>query len=394
MVINLFDDNAWSSLRPLTFTRPVGSLRLGILTIAEKWAKRWNTEAGFFTQNYLARKFGVKKAPEMLMINGSVLPDEPLADAVSALRPGEALFAADVLIALIISESDLSDFHPSQTSAYRPLQFSGEISRIVFPEQLFSMNAAELEKDFNLHTSGRSSAGISSTNTLIGDRFFAEEGAVAECATFNTLNGPVYLGRDAQVWEGANIRGGFSLGEKSGVKMGAKIYGATTIGPNCRVGGEIKNVVMYGNSNKGHEGYLGDSIVGEWCNFGADTNNSNMKNNYSSVRIWSYETSTYRDTGMQFCGLIMADHAKSGINTMFNTGTVVGVSANVFGGGYPPKFVPDFAWGGSEGFCGYLPDRMIETAQRVFTRQNAVLGQTEQSILHHIFEQTQHFRNF
>ena len=251
-----------------------------------------------------------------------------------------------------------------------------------------------MRKDFTLLTAGRTSAKISATNTILGSNFFAEEGATAECATFNTLDGPIYLAKNSQVMEGSHIRGSFALGEHSQVKMGAKIYGATTIGPHCRVGGEVNNSILFAYSSKGHEGFLGNSVLGEWCNIGADTNNSNMKNNYSEVRLWDYAKQSFRKTGLQFCGLIMADHAKCGINTMFNTGTVVGVSANVFGAGYPRNFIPDFAWGGSQGLEVYPLVKVFETAERVYERRNRVFNEVEKNILTHIFEQTQAYRRF
>ncbi|MFD2147287.1 hypothetical protein [Mucilaginibacter antarcticus] len=257
---------------------------------------------------------------------------------------------------------------------------------------MFSKNDIELRRDFTLITKGRTSATISDTNTIIGTEFFAEEGAVAACCTFNTTGGPIYLGKHTEVWEGSHIRGAFALCDHSQVKMGARIYGATTIGPHSRVGGEISNAVIWGYSSKGHDGYLGNSVMGEWCNIGADSNNSNLKNNYSEVKLWDYATQRFRKTGLQFCGLIMADHAKCGINTMFNTGTVVGVSANVFGAGYPRNFVPDFAWGGAQGFEVYTVKKMFETAKLVFERRGKDFDELEQDILKAVFEQTEGFR--
>lgn len=393
MTINLFDDETWLSLRPLTFTRPVGALRLGILTIAEKWEKHLKAETGFLTQDYLQQKYPLKKASEILFINGSVCPDERLADAIQNLKQGEALFAGEILLA-VFAESAAGNFHPSNTGAYKPVQYPHSFQHIVYPEHLFSGNAMELKKDYELLTRGKTSAKISSTNTIIGEQFFAEEGAKAECATFNTEAGPVYLAAGTEVWEGTHIRGGFALCENSVVKMGTKIYGATTIGPFSKVGGEIKNSIIIGNSQKGHEGYLGDSVMGEWCNIGADSNNSNMKNNYGEVKLWDYTQRDYRKTGLQFCGMMMADHGKLGINTMLNTGTVTGVGANVFGAGFPPKFIPDFSWGGKDGLEEYHPEKMLEAAGRVFERRSLPFDDMEKSILKHVFEQTQSYRNF
>jgi len=267
---------------------------------------------------------------------------------------------------------------------------------IRYPEDIFRKNDVELRKDFALLTKGRTSATMSATNTIIGNDFFAEDGVIAECCTFSTINGPIYLGKNTEVWEGTNIRGAFALCNDSQVKMGTKIYGATTVGPYCRVGGEINNAVIWGYSNKGHEGYLGNAVVGEWCNIGADSNNSNLKNNYAEVKLWDYSTGHYRKTGLQFCGLIMADHAKCGINTMFNTGTVVGVSANVFGAGFPPNHVPDFSWGGAQyGLEEYSLNKALETTAKVFARrEHREFNENEKSILTQIFELTKQYRQF
>ena len=388
MMINLFDDNAWQTLRPLTFTRPVADLRIGILTIAEKWAKYLNAEFGFQTQDYLSKKYPAMPNAT-LHINGSICPDEALLDALTALKVGEVLVKGDMLIGYYhdADNSDLVTFN-------NEYQYDKDFIRIVYPEDIFTYNAVELKKDFALLTKGRTSAKLSHTNTFIGDQFFAEEGASAECSTFNSTAGPIYLGKNAQVWEGSNIRGSFALCNNSQVKMGAKIYGQTTIGPFSRVGGEINNAVIWGYSSKGHDGYLGNAVIGQWCNIGADSNNSNLKNNYAEVRLWDYEQQSFRKTGLQFCGLIMADHAKCAINTMFNTGTVAGVSANVFGSGFPRNFIPDFAWGGSHGFEVYGLNKMLATAKLVLERRNMILDEVEIDILTEIFERTKAYRHF
>ncbi len=383
MAIILFDDSAHLSLLPLTYTRPVADLRIGILTIAEKWAKYLDTTYSFQTQPYLQAKFPVKLGVNDLYINGSVCPDEGLVEAINQLKTGEALKQGDFLIAAKAATD--ADF--SKVINYDPFFIS-----IKYPENIFSKNDIELRKDFKLLTKGRTSAEISSTNTIIGTDFFAEEGAAAECSTFNTTTGPIYLGKDSSVWEGVNVRGALALCNNSQIKMGAKIYGATTIGPYSRVGGEINNAVIWGYSSKGHDGYLGNAVMGQWCNIGADSNNSNLKNNYAEVKLWDYNTGRFRKTGLQFCGLIMADHAKCGINTMFNTGTVVGVSANVFGTGYPRNFVPDFAWGGAQGFEVYTIKKMFETAHLVFERRDMEFDELEQDILKTVFELTESYR--
>lgn len=391
MTINLFDDAAAFSLRPLSFTRPVADLRVGIMTIAEKWGRYTASVPGFYTASYLSVKYALRQDAG-LFINGSVCPDEDLFSAITALQNGEVLLQEQVLLAFKVNAGELLSL--DQAANLRPVHYSGQFTRIVFPEDIFKNNDGQLRADFKVITAGRVSGKLSATNTVLGDDIFIEEGAVAECATFNTLNGPVYLGKSSEVWEGTNIRGSFALGEHSQVKMGSKIYGQTTIGPYSRVGGEINNAVIWGYSSKGHEGYLGNSVMGQWCNIGADSNNSNLKNNYAEVKLWDYEQETFRKTGLQFCGLIMGDHAKCGINTMFNTGTVVGVSANVFGAGYPRNFVPDFAWGGAQGFDVYSLNKMFETTEKVFERRNIEFNQIEKDILAAIFELTTIYRHF
>ncbi|MVN89527.1 putative sugar nucleotidyl transferase [Mucilaginibacter aquatilis] len=393
MPIILFDDNAHLTLRPLTFTRPVADLRIGILTIAQKWAKHLHTTFSYHTQPYLHGKYPIEIAGDNLFINGSVCPDEYLLEAIEKLQTGEALYYRETLIAVRLNEADALRFNINQKFD-RQHQHERALIAVRHPEDIFQKNDIELRRDFALLTKGRSSATLSSTNTIIGEDFFAEDGVNAECSTFNTHRGPIYLGANSEVWEGVNIRGAFALCHDSQIKMGAKIYGATTVGPKCRVGGEINNSVLWGYSSKGHDGFLGNSVVGQWCNFGADSNNSNLKNNYGEVKLWDYNTGHYRKTGLQFCGLIMADHAKCGINTMFNTGTVVGVSANVFGGGYPDNFVPDFSWGGSLGFEVYQPDKMFETIERVYARRDKKLDDTDKQLLQDVFNLTQPYRRF
>jgi UDP-N-acetylglucosamine diphosphorylase/glucosamine-1-phosphate N-acetyltransferase len=394
MGIILFDDNAHHTLRPLTFTRPVADLRIGILTIAEKWGKYLHTGFSFHTQPWLSGKFPLKVEAENLFINGAVCPDVILLDAIDQLKNGSALKFEDRLIAIKLDEKEAATFNAEDyIHTASPLAHSPAILK--YPEDIFKKNDAELRKDFKLLTGGRTSASISATNTIIGSDFFAEEGAIADCSTFNTTNGPIYLAGNTEVWEGTHIRGGFAICEHSQVKMGTKIYGATTVGPYCRVGGELNNAILWGYSSKGHEGYLGNAVVGEWCNIGADSNNSNLKNNYDEVKVWDYTTGRFRKTGLQFCGLIMADHAKCAINTMFNTGTIVGVSANVFGAGFPRHFVPDFAWGGPQGYEVYSLKRMFETAEKVFARRDhRQFDANEKHILKTVFEMTEVYRRF
>ena len=255
---------------------------------------------------------------------------------------------------------------------------------------IFSKNGDAIKQDFDLITKNKTSLHLSKSNTVIGDPklIFLEEGAIVEASILNTTAGPIYIGKDAEVMEGSMVRGPFALGEHSALKLGTKIYGPTTVGPHSKIGGEVNNSVIFGYSNKGHDGFLGNSVIGEWCNLGADTNNSNLKNNYSSVKLYNYSKKAMLDSGLQFCGLIMGDHSKCGINTMFNTGTVVGVGANIFGGGFPPTHIPSYSWGGADGMMEYQFEKMIETADRVFQRRNLFISELDISILRTIFTET------
>lgn len=395
MAIILFEDNAHQTLLPLTYTRPVADLRIGILTIAEKWAKHLNTSFSFHTRDYLQAKFAINITDDNLFINGAFCPDGDLVQTISSLKKGESLKADDVLIAVRLGENAAENFNTNANFGW-VMNYDKPSVIIRHPEDIFRKNDTELRKDFALLTQGRTSAAMSSTNTIIGTDFFAEEGALAECCTFSTLNGPIYLSGNTEIWEGTNIRGPFAICENSQVKMGTKIYGATTIGPYCRIGGEVNNAVIWGYSNKGHEGYLGNSVLGEWCNIGADSNNSNLKNNYAEVKLWDYPTNSFRNTGLQFCGMIMADHVKCGINSMFNTGTVAGVGSNIYGAGFPPNFIPDFSWGGAQyGLQEYGFDKFMETTEKVFARRNhRVFNEAERNILKNTFELTKRYRNY
>lgn len=392
MNLILFDGPERIHLLPLTFTRPVAELRVGILTIREKWEKRLECKSSTVTQPYLAAKFPLKTSSSNVLVNGSVCPDMRLLSKVVELKSGQGLFSGDVLVAAVLPADRIADIHhPENLEAVR---YEHPILQITRPYHLFSRNGEELERDFNFLTDGRESQPISSTNTVIGDRIFLEPGAVVEAAILNSTGGPIYVGAEAEIMEGSIVRGGLALCEHSALKLGAKIYGPTTIGPHSKVGGEVNNSVIIGYSNKGHDGFLGNSVLGEWCNIGADSNNSNLKNNYDEVKLWSYPKGGFERTGLQFCGLIMGDHSKCGINTMFNTGTVVGVSANIFGSGFPRNYVPSFAWGGASGFMEYRIDKALTTAKLVMDRRGIDLDEVESAILHHIYEETSANRRF
>jgi UDP-N-acetylglucosamine diphosphorylase/glucosamine-1-phosphate N-acetyltransferase len=385
----LFDGPSRNALLPFTFTRPVADILVGIITIRQKWEMRLGSTTTTLTEEYLSDKYPMVELEENVMINASFLPNDVLAEMVSDLKPNQAIFKGDEVIAFYTQEDQESvDF-----DTYEIIEYNEECITIEHTWDIFSKNDTAIREDFEFLTEDRKSQPIpKSVNVIAPENIFIEEGAKLEFVTLNASTGPIYIGKDAEIMEGAVIRGPFALCENAQVKMGAKVYGATTVGPQSRIGGEVKNAVLFANSNKGHEGYLGDSVLGEWCNIGADSNNSNLKNNYEEVKLWSYETEGFAKTGLQFCGLMMGDHSKCGINTMFNTGTVVGVSANIFGSGFPRNFVPSFSWGGASGFTTYITKKAFETARIVMGRRNVEFDEREAAILEHVFELTKKWR--
>lgn len=387
----LFDDHSWNDLLPLTYTKPCAELRIGILTIREKWENVLNEKLSFQTQEYLQEKYALKLTSDTTFINGKLLPSKQLVEAIKNLKPETGLKKDNQLIAYRTDKQRRLDVIEQFTNA---TEFTNYITVINYPWNIFLKNAEAIELDFEFLTQNKKSQPLSNSNKVIGDvnRIFIEEGAVVEASIFNTKSGVIYIGKDAEVMEGSIVRGPFVLGEHSVLKLATKVYGPTTIGPHSKVGGEINNSVIMGYSNKAHDGFLGNSVVGEWCNLGADTNNSNLKNNYGSVKLFNYQSETMKDSGLQFCGLMMGDHSKCGINTMFNTGTVVGVGANIFGGGFPPNHIPSFTWGGAEMMEEYQFDKMIETTNRVLARRNLSLDDVDKKILQTIFNQTKKFR--
>lgn len=390
----LFDDDTWDELLPLTFTRPVSEIRIGIMTIREKWEKYLIGEPiSYCTRQYLSEKYPVQISSDNMFINGSVIPTAELLSELESLEVGQALVSGDVVCAIRLEKSQAERFDPLKISFKNYTQQISENRRIAHLWDIFSLNGEAIEHDFRIITKGRKSGQLSSSNRIIGNGdIFIEHGATVECCILNTTNGPIYIGRNSEVMEGSVIRGPFSLGSNSTVKMSAKIYGPTTVGPNSKVGGELNNVVIFANSNKGHDGFLGNAVVGEWCNFGADTNCSNLKNDYSEVRQWNCPAEKFIKTGLQFCGLVMGDHSKTAINTMFNTGTVVGVATNVFGDGFPRNFVPSFSWGGASGFTTCTVDRACEIATRVMERRNVVFSEIDRKILTEVYNLTEKYR--
>ncbi len=373
----VFDDQGLhKALAPLTLTRPVAEIRVGILTIRETWVKMLqpnfqNLKVGYITEDYLAKKFPVHNpAEDFLLINGSIKPSKEIAAAVGALTTGQTLFVNGTFIAS----------HGKNSSNRIDLTVN-ELVKIEKPWEIFQLNHLAIAVDFELLTAGKTSQPLSTTNQVINpSNVFLEAGAKVECAILNASTGPIYIGKDTEIMEGSMVRGPFAMTEGAVVKMGAKIYGATTIGDHCKVGGEISNCLFQAYSNKGHDGFLGNSLVGEWCNFGADTNSSNLKNNYSPVKIYSYETKRLEQTNVQFCGVIMGDHSKTGINTMLNTATVVGVHANIFGGGFPPKFIPSFSWGGFEDSERFELEKAYEVAENMMSRRHLELSDFDKEI--------------
>lgn len=376
------------NLKPFTLTHPVAEIRIGILTIREKWEKQLGTNTTFLTEKYLSSKFPLKKDKQNICINASVLPDKNLAAQIKSLKPSEQLIYRNKIIAACVSKEQLNFTEmPDKLDGFKSIRFASDVLVIENIWDIFLKNEQAIKNDFDLLTKGRKSAKLSSTNKISGQHnIFIEKNVKAEHCIINAATGPVYIGEDAEIMEGSMIRGPFALCEHATLKMGAKIYGATTIGPYSKVGGEISNCVIFGYSNKAHDGFLGNSVIGEWCNLGADTNNSNLKNNYSDVKVWNYEKKDFVNSRLQFCGIFMADHSKCGINTMFNTGTVIGVSSNIFGGDFPPKFIPSFSWGGSKGFEKFNFNKAVELATAVYKRRNMKFGKKEIDVFKYLYE--------
>lgn len=381
----LFDTFRRNYLLPLTFLRPTCDIRIGILTIREKWEKYLDKRTSTLSEDYLQKKFPLKKEKDNILINGSICPNNPLIKAINNLELNQALTSKGTIIALRLNENDIHKVY-DEVNDLIEIETNNEFLKINNSWDIFSKNEEALISDFDLITKNRISQIIDPSNTVQSpNNIFIEEGAKVFNASLNASSGPIYIGKDSEIMEGALIRGPFALCEKSSVKMGAKIYGATTIGPESKVAGELSNVVIFGLSNKGHDGYLGNAVIGEWCNIGAGTNNSNLKNTYENIKIWNYADKKFTDTELQFCGLIMGDHSKCGINTMFNTGTVVGIGANIFGAGFQRNFIQSFAWGGVSKMEKYDYNRAMKTTHAVFKRRNRDFNETEKELLTHVY---------
>lgn len=378
------DAQYWEDFLPLTFTKPISELRCGILTFAERWEKLLDIrEKRYITEEYLEVKYPRYEKKESLLIVPNFLPTEKVLDQIKNLQFGEALVYENELL---VAKINLENFGLHQIEKMTDIE--EELTVFKHPTDLFSFNEKAINFDFDLLTNGRISQPLSETNGFLGNKedIFIEEGAEIEFATINAKTGKIYIGKNAEVMEGCNLRGPIALCEGAKFNLGAKVYGATTIGPYSKIGGEVNNIVVQGYSNKGHDGFVGNSVIGEWCNFGADTNSSNLKNNYSEVKLWSYKHKKFVGTGLQFTGVIMGDHAKTAINTQLNTGTIIGVAANIFKTGFPPNLVDNFSWGGMRGDEKFTINKVYEVAEKMMNRRKISLTQADRDILRYIFE--------
>lgn len=397
MALCFFDDHRRQHFFPLALSRPVADIRFGVRNVAETWSDILNQTFCFHSSQELMSCFPSPKNEVQLCINGRLVPDRALVNAFSQMQPGDVVFNGDNLVAACILPNDLPKLlqqgtpHPEMNV----IEMEDEFVLLNDITDVFALNDKAIELDFELLSRGKVSAAVDPTCMIIGDpeKVFIEEGASVEGCFLNTKGGPIYIGSNATIMEASVIHGPFGLGDNATIKAGAKIYGATTIGPWCKIGGEVSNSLFQAYSNKGHDGFVGNSLVGAWCNFGADTNTSNLKNNYGPVKIWDYAQDEYRNTGLTFCGLLMGDHSKCSINTMFNTGTTVGVSCNIFGSAFPPKFVPSWSWGGAEGLATYDFDKSILTAERMMLRRKEELSDQDIALLRHIYDNTSKYRS-
>ncbi len=384
----LFEDQSRISLRPLTFFRPVSAIRIGLFTIHEKWEKHLQQQVSFLTEKYLQEKFPLKVGKDNCLINGSILPSKELTAEILSLEADTSLSNGDTIIAIRLTAENLKHFREGNSPELKTRETTSTFVKINYTWDLFGNNKKAISDDYLLITGNRKSAVISATNHVLGDNLFIEEGVKIECSTINTLKGPVYIGKQAEVMQGCHIEGPAALCDHSVLKMGTLIYKGTTIGPWCKAGGEINNSIMMGYSSKAHDGFLGDSVISEWCNLGAGTTTSNLKNNYEPVKQWSYGQNRFVSTGLQFCGLVMGDHCKTGISSMFNSGTTAGVCSNIFGVSYQRNFIPSFVWGGNSGFRKHRFSEAIETAKAVYARRNIPFDSMEENIFKTVCELT------
>ncbi len=391
----IFGDQARTHLLPFTFTRPVADIRAGILTIREKWEKYLNAKTSSLTEKYLSEKFPLVKEADNILINGNFIPDETIVKEISQLEPNQTLVYGDVIIALRLMSEDIENIDLEVLEGVTPLETKSDALKISYLWDIINLNEKLLRSDYSLITKNKKSTDPGVYAKIIcKENVFIEEGAILENVIINASEGPVYIGKNAHIMDGAVVRGPAAIGESSTIRINAKIYGNTSIGPECKIGGEVSNSVIFGYSNKAHDGFLGHSVIGEWCNLGADTNTSNLKNNYDKVKVWDYAVGSFVDTGMQFCGTFMGDHSKCGINTMLNTGTVIGMNAQVYGSGFIRNFIPSFTWGSPSGYTPFDVDKAIEVAKRVYERRNIDFTKVDENIFYKIFELTFNYRRF
>ena len=376
------------NLFPFTLTRQLQDIRIGILSIREKWERMLGMisydkkEDDYKDLDRSIHLSDIADDDTCFMIHGNVLPTPQLIKKVKQLKDGEFISVkGNAGIVFRFTTKEITGKHKVKIN--RAIDFDGVVKSIQFPWDIFQLNDYALRQDFSLMKGKRISLPISKTNKVINaSQIFIEKGAKVEHSIINASTGPVYIGKNAEVMEGCIIRGPVSLGDNACLKMGAKVYGATTIGPSSVCGGEIKNAVVFGYSNKAHDGYLGDSVIGEWCNLGAGTTNSNLKNNASEIKVWT--PGGERSVG-QKCGVMMGDYTKTSINTSINTGTVTGVCCNIFGTGLSPKYIPSFSWG-SDGVKRYDFEKALQDIDDWKKLKGQSLGDNERKILNHIFK--------
>lgn len=385
--IVLFDGQCHSSLLPLSFTRPVADIRVGIFTIREKWNNYFGININVRCKTHLSGFYSSVEDEASLGINAGLLPNDTIVQAIEELQDKEILIQNGNVLAISPLPANNSDID-AKLAEYKTIEYSEQAIIIKRSHDIFLNNELEIKNDFDYLKQNTKSIELDKSNTLIGNNIIIEQGAKIRCSIINTEDGPVYIGKNVEIMEGSIIKGPTAILNNAVIKIGAKIYGATTIGPWSKVGGEVGNSVIFGYSNKAHDGYLGNSVIGHWCNLGADTNTSNLKNNYSNVKTYDYPSKQMIDTGTQYCGLTMGDHSKCGINTMFNTGTVVGVFANIFDSGFPQKFIPSFSWGGKDGFEDYNLEKAIEVAKKVMLRRDITLDDDEENVIRELYKIT------
>ena len=385
----LFDDFARNNLLPLTFIRPIADLLTGIVSIRRKWEMMLDATTSSLTEDYLSEKYPLVKGVNNILINASIIPNAELVETIKQLEPNRALLSNDTIVALHVMEDQLDKIGEGDTEGIIEIETRIPFTKINYSWDLFRSNADNIAFDFSLLTKGRKSQPLGEmVSATHPERIFVEEGAQLGYCRLNATEGPIYIGREAQIWDGASLRGPVAIGEGAIVKMNAIVYGGTTIGPHAKAGGEIENAIVMAYSNKPHSGYLGHALIGEWCNLAAGTNAANLNNTYKTVKMWNYTQSRFIDTGLQFCGLIMGDHSKTGINTSFNTGSVVGVSSNIFGAGYQRNFVSSFMWGGPGGYSGYDIQKALDTASEMLKRRGMELTDLDEQILKKVYELT------